>query len=132
MNFQSFKEHPHWDKATEFALQAADEDILTLVHYLFPASYPPTNVWLTNDEAILLMELPGWNGNSITVSASDSRVTVYGEKRNEENFSDAQCLISERFQGAFSRTFELNYSVNPEEIYTNYINGILEIHFKRI
>jgi HSP20 family protein len=92
-----------------------------------PAAEPPTDVLLTRDEAIVVMEVAGLRGSELDVEVAGNRLTVRGTKQEPSRPRDAQFAQMEIMGGPFERTVELPGQVNAEAATVEYLNGYLQI-----
>lgn len=79
------------------------------------------------NELVVKGELPGLTKEDVEVSVSDSRLTIKGEKKKEEEIKDENYAYSERSYGAFTRSLDLPCEVEPDRIKASFKNGVLEI-----
>lgn len=133
MYFRSLKDHPHWPEAAQEILKTMDPDLVTLIHEVIPAPFPPADIYATNDEISILLALPGWQeSDELTLSVSENLLEIKGFKNQEQVLStDALCQRQETFYGPFTRTIALPYRIDPEGFSVKYSNGVLKIHFQR-
>ena len=106
--------------------------------FFFPSTSLLENDWreimktpseLTEDEKHyhLAVELPGMTKEDIKIEASDKHLRVYGEKKEEKKMQENERRphYSEFYYGSFSRDYHFPNSINKEQIYASYQNGIL-------
>lgn len=77
-------------------------------------------------------ELPGIRKEDLDVSIEDDILTIAGEKNPddaEENIDD--CLRSERFYGAFCRSFSLPAAVDVQRVKAVFRDGVLELQLPK-
>jgi HSP20 family protein len=89
--------------------------------------FPPVNIWVNADEAILTTEIPGMDPSSVEISVAGKTVTLRGrrapEKEKEENVYHRQ----ERWQGQFSKTIELPFNLESDRVEATFGKGILKV-----
>ena len=73
------------------------------------------------------MELPGIDERDIKVEVENNVLTVRGERKLEKDIKEENFRRKERHYGAFSRSFTLPTSVDPDKIEANYTHGVLSI-----
>jgi HSP20 family protein len=88
---------------------------------------PAVDVWETENELVLSVDLPGVPEDKIAVELDDNVLTVSGErKRTHEHSSDRFYRYERRF-GSFSRSITLPAGVAESDVSANYRDGVLEI-----
>ncbi|MEW5701619.1 MAG: Hsp20/alpha crystallin family protein [Candidatus Zixiibacteriota bacterium] len=88
---------------------------------------PFTDVWESDDEVVVLVELAGVRLSDISVTLADGVLTVKGE-RQAVPIGDGCCFRNlEIATGRFERNIQLPDRVDPERVKAAYKNGLLEI-----
>lgn len=134
MYFQSLKNHPHWSKATLEILKTLDPDLLTMINEVFPAPFPPVDIYATGDEIIVFLEISGWQEkDELILAAGEHQIEIKGFRKHGQILPiEGQRLSQEIFWGSFARTIAFPYKIDPESLSVKYLKGVLEIHFQRI
>jgi HSP20 family protein len=88
---------------------------------------PPLDVFEDKDNLIVRAEVPGMKREDIDVSFHDGVLTLSGERKSEEKYSEAETYRSERFLGRFQRTVTLPTPVDADKVKANYKDGILTV-----
>lgn len=96
-----------------------------------PQTYPAMNVWTNDEGAVITAELPGTNPDEIDISVSGSSVTLSGSRKAEELPEGVRFNRRERFVGEFSRSFELPFNVEADEVEAIFQKGVLQISLPR-
>ncbi|MBN1420878.1 MAG: Hsp20/alpha crystallin family protein [Planctomycetes bacterium] len=92
--------------------------------------FPPTDVYETEDEIVLLLEIGGIGAGEFEVKVDGPQVTVAGRRRRP-------CDPCERLhhveidRGEFYREIRLNFSPDPDAVRAAYRDGILEIRIPK-
>jgi HSP20 family protein len=95
------------------------------------ASAPPMNVWVSDDRAVIAAMLPGLSADTIDVRVEGRHVTVQGEF--DEPREEGKALARrERPRGAFTRTFELPFGLDPDKVSADYRAGVLRLVLPRL
>jgi HSP20 family protein len=113
-----------WDPWNEFnQMQRA------LSRWTAPSSaeFPPVNVWLSADEAIVTTEIPGVNPQSIDISVVGKTVTIRGSRDPEKLSAGESYHRRERWTGQFSKSVEMPFSLEAIKVEAKFNRGILEI-----
>ncbi len=88
---------------------------------------PAMDVSETEEMVLVKAELPGLDVNDIDVSIIGDRLSIKGEKRKETEREGEHFHSSERYYGAFQRSFQLPATVKIEQIEAKFEKGILTI-----
>lgn len=97
-----------------------------------PASeYPPVNVWTGEHDVIVTIEIPGVDPDALDLAVQQRHLVVKGSKAPPSEARDTAYHRRERTYGAFARTVELPFEVDPAKIQADYQNGILRIYCPR-
>ncbi len=72
-------------------------------------------------------ELPGLEKKDVEVKLTDSRLTIKGEKKKEEEVKEEDYFYSERSYGAFARVLQLPCQVKGDKVKASFKNGVLEV-----
>jgi HSP20 family protein len=89
---------------------------------------PPVDIYQNGDhELVLNAELPAMTREEIDVTVDDGTLTIKGEKRFPDGPKEDQFHRVERRYGAFSRSFSLPQTVDPNKVSAEYKNGVLTV-----
>ncbi|MGV3278812.1 Hsp20/alpha crystallin family protein [Rickettsiales bacterium LUAb2] len=95
-------------------------------------SFSPNVDIVENDkEYQLILEVPGVNENDLKINLENNKLTVSGEKKQDNNSNNQNYHRSERFYGSFQRSFNLPEDSNLNNIDASFKNGILTISIAR-
>jgi HSP20 family protein len=105
-----------WDPFRDFGFSA-------------PAAWmPPVDIFQTSDhELVLKAELPDMERDNIDINIENFVLTIKGEKKPSNEVKDEQYHHAERRYGAFSRSFSLPTTVDPNRVSAEYKNGVLTV-----
>jgi HSP20 family protein len=92
---------------------------------------PVVDLYEEKDDIVVKAELPGMEKDNIEVNLSDNRLTIKGEKKQEEEVKKEGYYRSERSYGSFVRTLELPREVQTDKVKAAFKNGILEIRLPK-
>ena len=96
-----------------------------------PQLRPHVNVWEDVDSFLVEAELPGVNFDEVEIHVHEGdQISIKGERKHDEN-SGITWIRRERFVGEFSRTLQLNCSVDTEAVKASLKNGLLEIRLPK-
>jgi HSP20 family protein len=92
---------------------------------------PAVDLYEEKDHIVVKAELPGMEKDNIEVNLSDNRLTIKGEKKQEEEVKKEGYYRSERSYGSFVRTLELPRKVQTDKVKAAFKSGILEIRLPK-
>jgi HSP20 family protein len=94
------------------------------------ASFPAVNLYAGRDGIAISAELPGVAKDELEIHAHRDTLTLRGTRRpaaeNEQAYHRR-----ERRSGAFTRTIQLPFRVDPEQIEARFENGVLQLSLQR-
>ena len=88
---------------------------------------PPTDVYETETEFIVHMEIPGMKHEEIKIHFAHPSLIIWGERQNEEPSSKMQYIQMEVNYGRFRREITFYKPVKPEGLQARYANGFLKV-----
>lgn len=96
------------------------------------SNFPAMNVWVGDDGVIVTAEIPGILPENLDITVKGDRLTVSGDRNLDELPEGARYNRRERGQGQFSRTLQLQFQVDAENVGATFKNGILQIELPRL
>ncbi len=94
------------------------------------ASFPAVNVYAGRDGVAVVAELPGVEPGDLEVHAHRDTLTIRGTRRPASG--DGQAYHRrERRSGAFTRTLQLPYRVDPGRVEARLEDGVLRLSLGR-
>ncbi|GIX46997.1 MAG: molecular chaperone [Candidatus Tectimicrobiota bacterium] len=81
----------------------------------------------TDDEVIVVAELPGLDKDDFTVEVTGDYLVLRGEKRRSAEEKGRHYYYAERSYGAFVRTVPLPCEVDADRATARYKNGVLRV-----
>ena len=75
----------------------------------------------------LTAELPGVDEHGVEIGFSDGTLTIKGQKQEAAEDEKQDHFLSERYYGAFQRSFRVPNGVDADKIAASYRNGILTV-----
>ncbi len=92
----------------------------------------PMEVFDSNGNTVVRLELPGMTMEDIDISVSDGLLTIKGEKKEEKESKEEDCYCSERVYGSFRRTLSVPKDLDESKIHATYDNGVLEVLLPKV
>jgi HSP20 family protein len=88
---------------------------------------PAVDILETENELVLKADLPEVKQDQIDIRVEDGTLTLKGERKFEATKDEKGYHRIERSYGAFSRSFSLPDSVNPEGVKATFKDGVLTV-----
>ena len=88
---------------------------------------PAVDIIDEKDQIRIKADLPGLKKEDIEVTADNGVLTIKGEKKEEKEFKEKDYVRSERYYGAFHRSFSLPTGVDAQRVNASYKDGVLEV-----
>jgi HSP20 family protein len=96
-----------------------------------PKWKPPTDVYETDEEIVVHMDIAGMTSDAFTVEFADGILTIAGE-RTARHEGKPHYHSMEVQVGPFERRFRLPVTVDPESIRANYEHGFLQVRLAKV
>lgn len=94
--------------------------------------FPAVNVWTNEQEGVIVSaELPGVAPEAIDISVTADTLTISGSRSPENLPEGAQYHRRERYCDEFSRSVQLPYTVNTDQVAAAIENGVLRVTLPR-
>lgn len=88
---------------------------------------PLTDIFEDNDKYTLKLDLPGIKKEDVKISYLDGKLSISGERVQEEEHKDNKCHRIERVFGKYYRSFNLPENIKSGEISAEFKDGQLTI-----
>jgi HSP20 family protein len=89
--------------------------------------YPAADVYETDGEYTVAVDLPGIDRAVLDISLDDNRLTIKGTRAGQDSTQHrGECP-----RGNFLRTFSVPSSVAQNEIRADYKDGVLQVHLPK-
>jgi HSP20 family protein len=86
---------------------------------------------LFDDHLVLRGDLPGMTEDDIDIEIKDSVLTVFGERKAENEEKGEGYHRVERAFGSFSRSLTLPQGVDTDQVEANFDKGVLEVRIPK-
>jgi HSP20 family protein len=93
--------------------------------------WPVLDIAENENEFIVKAEVPGCKAEDIDISVDKNRLTISGEKKQEEEQKSKNYYHLERSYGSFRREINLGCDVDANKIDATYKDGILNIRLPK-
>ena len=99
-------------------------------HAAAAAGFPAVNLYAGRDGVAVVAELPGVEPGDLEVQAHGDTLTIAGTRRPAAERAEAYHR-QERRGGAFTRTVQLPYRVDPDRVEARLEDGVLRLSLGR-
>jgi len=93
--------------------------------------YPAMNIWTSEDGIKLTAEVPGVHSEDIDINVVGETLTLSGERKADELKEGARYHRQERGYGKFTRSIQLPFPVNVNQVEATFKNGVLNVSLPR-
>ena len=97
-----------------------------------PALVPAADVYETDDEVVVELEVPGYTEAELSLEVTDHTLVVKGAREEAREERQRAYRLHERLERSFERRFVLPGETDTERLEARFGEGILEVHAKRI
>jgi len=88
---------------------------------------PNVDIFEEGNDLVVKAELPGIEKDDLNVTITENRITISGEKKQEEKVEKKNYHRVERSYGSFTRSFRLPDNVKGDASKASFKDGVLEI-----
>ncbi len=92
-----------------------------------PLWAPSVDIIDEKDNIRVRADLPGLKKEDVEVAVENDVLTIKGEKKQEKEIKEKDYIRSERYYGAFHRSFTLPAGVDAQKVNASYKDGVLEV-----
>ncbi len=93
--------------------------------------FPATNVWVSVDNAVVTTEIPGIDPSAIEISVIKDSLTLRGSRQAEKLKEGESYHRRERWNGQFTKTLQLPFTVESAKVEARFSKGVLSIFLPR-
>ena len=93
---------------------------------------PAMDVYETDEQIVVTVELPGMRAEDVEVSVEDSTLTVGGSREVSSEVEQERYHRIERRYGAFSRAVTLPPQVDTSKVDARFSDGVLTIEIPKV
>ncbi|NOQ47097.1 MAG: Hsp20 family protein [Desulfobulbaceae bacterium] len=88
---------------------------------------PTVDIYETEEEVMVVAEMPGVDENGADVSLEDNVLTIQGNNAPKEEGSDVRMLLQEYETGHYLRRFTVAETIDQENIAATMSDGVLTV-----
>jgi HSP20 family protein len=93
-----------------------------------PAFLPAADVYETDDEFVVELEVPGYEEKELAIEVTDHTLAVRGARETTKEEKQRQFSLHERLERKFERRFLLPTEAETEHVKAVFSKGVLEVH----
>ena len=92
---------------------------------------PAVDIYETDTSLVVTAELPGIKKENVSVEVKDNVLSIKGQRTENKDVREESYIRRERSFGAFNRSFNLRFRVNPETIRAKFKEGLLQVEIAK-
>jgi HSP20 family protein len=93
-----------------------------------PTLLPAADIYETEDEIVLEVEVPGYDEKELGIEVTDHRLTIKGVRKETKEQKDKAFRLHERLEREFERRFYLPAEADTDKVEAKFAKGVLEVH----
>lgn len=93
---------------------------------------PSMDVYETEDEIVVTVDIPGIDPKDVDVSVEDSTLTVSGKREFSNEVKEESYHRIERRYGSFARAIALPQTADTEKVAASFDKGVLTIEVPKV
>jgi len=93
--------------------------------------FPATNLWVSENNAVVTTEIPGIDINGLEISVIRDSLTLRGSRKAEPLKEGETYHRRERWNGQFTKTLQLPFAVESGKVEARFSRGVLTISLPR-
>jgi len=98
-----------------------------------PVLAPAADVYETDDEFVVELEVPGYAEKELSIEVSDHMLSIKGSHvREEKDEEHKEFALRERLEREFERCFALPRDADTEHLQAIFSDGVLEVHAPKL
>src|SRR5579885_2729939 len=90
-----------------------------------PTVTPAADVYDTDKEIVVELEVPGYDEKELSVTVSDHVLAVVGDRKEETSKKQKSLRVRERLESHFERRFQLPIEADSNHVQAEYAKGVL-------
>jgi HSP20 family protein len=94
-------------------------------------TFPPVDLFVTEDDVIVELAVPGAKQDDLSISVTDETVTITGEVKRDVLGNTGHAYAQEIFHGAFQRAFRLPIQIDADQAGASFDHGILTLRLPK-
>ena len=99
---------------------------------LAPAPLPAADLYETDKELIVELDVPGFDEKELALEVWDSTLIIKGERKKVREEKEKTFYLHERLEKHFERRFKLPPEADLDHVEAKFHTGVLEVHVPKI
>jgi HSP20 family protein len=96
-----------------------------------PSLAPAADVYETDDEFVVELEVPGYEEKELSIEVSDHTLAIKGAREKVTEEKTKEFALHERLAREFERRFVLPREADTEHLKAVFTKGVLEVHAQK-
>ena len=97
-----------------------------------PAIAPATDIYETDDEYVVEVEVPGFEEKELAVEVFDHTLAIKGQRQETQEEKAKEFTLHQRLEREFERRFILPVEADTEHLKATFAKGVLEVHAPKV
>ena len=97
-----------------------------------PVLAPAADVYETDDEYVVELELPGYEAKELSIEIYDHTLSIRGEREKVTEETTKEFRLHERLEREFQRRFLLPVATDTQHLKASFTRGVLEVHAPKL
>jgi HSP20 family protein len=97
-----------------------------------PVLAPAADVYETDDEFVVELEVPGYEEKELSIEVSDHTLAIKGVRTRTTEEQTKEFALHERLEREFERRFVLPSEADTEHVNAVFGKGVLEVHAQKV
>jgi HSP20 family protein len=97
-----------------------------------PLLAPAADVYETDDEFVVELEVPGYEEKELSIEVSDHTLAIKGVREKTKEEKTKEFALHERLERKFQRRFVLPVEADTEHLKAVFTKGKLEVHAQKL
>jgi HSP20 family protein len=97
-----------------------------------PVLAPAADVYETDDEFVVELEVPGYEEKELSIEVSDHTLAIKGSRTKTKEETRKEFALHERLEREFERRFILPREADTEHLKAVFSDGVLEVHAEKL
>jgi HSP20 family protein len=111
--------------------QLVEGSFITPQSFTGQGTFPPVDLYVTDDDVIVELAVPGGSHDDLSISVTGETVTVTGEIKREPRGEKGHAYAQEIWQGKFQRSFKLPVQIDADKAEASFEQGILMLRLPK-
>ena len=97
-----------------------------------PVLAPAADVYETDDEFVVELDVPGYEDKELSLAVSDHTIAIKGSRTATKDEKRKEFALHERLEREFERRFVLPAKADTEHVKAVFSKGVLEVHAPKL